>query len=477
MGAALAERIADVAVGFRYEDMPAEVRDKLRAHLLDTVGSAIVGATRPANMIVRDYALSESPEGPSTFIGARRRGRPEWVGLANGTLAHGFESDDTHIVAQLHPGAVTVPAALAIGEEVGASDADLLTAMALGYETAIRIGAAARDGIVHGRGMHPMSSVGPFGAAIVASKLRRLSAAQTAQALAIAGSHSSGTMEFTQGGGEVKRLHAGLANMAGIRSASLAAAGVTGPRSILEGKRGFYNAFSTGVDIEAVTSGFGRSWLLLDTEIKLYSACSLIHASLRALEGFISGDHLVADDVERVRCGVNREAMWAVGRIGPHPRNMQEAQFSLHYSVALALVRGGNDHEQYVTAEREGFNDHATRSLAERVEVELDPEADAAFPDAFYSRVTVARRNGPPLTRYTRAAGSRADPITIDQVREKFRRMTRTALPKQDAARIASVITQLPQSSSLRDVIPVLQTVTADGGADRAAAPTAGRSD
>lgn len=452
-----AENLAQFASEIDFEDLPDAVVEKTRAHVLDSLGSQMIGALRRPSQLIRDYAIAESPKGPSTFVGVNQGGRPEWASLANGTCAHGFESDDVHPAGQIHPGAVTVPTALAVGEEVGASDKELLTAVALGFELSIRIGAAAHAGITHGRGIHPTSAVGPFGAAIVASKLRQLDSTRMTNALGVAGSHSSGTLEYTQTGGEVKRLHAGIANMAGVRAASLAARGLTAPRTILEGKRGFYQAFSDGVELDVLTTDLGKRWLMLDTAIKLYAASGLTHASLRAIHEMIAEDGLVAGEVESVLVGADRQTLWAVGNIGPHPRQMQEAQFSMHFSIALALAKGGNEYEHYVAAEKEGFDDAATRAIAEKVKLELDAQADAAFPEAFFSRVTVTRRNGQRLSRYVPAPGSAQDPLSFTQVREKFRRTSRVALDDGRLARMDAVIAGMPNAASWLDVMSILR--------------------
>lgn len=121
-----------VQVAFR--DLPSVVIEKVRTHTLDTVGCELLGTLQPWSILVRGDALVESPVGPCTFVGTSRRGRPEWVALANATLAHGFEADDGHLGAQLHPGTASVPTAFAVAEELDSDDESVILAIALGME-------------------------------------------------------------------------------------------------------------------------------------------------------------------------------------------------------------------------------------------------------------------------------------------------------------------------------------------------------
>ena len=140
----------------------------------------------------------------------------------NGTFGHGFELDDYCTPCGAHVGCVVLPAALAVGAKVGATGTDFLAAFALGAETVIRVGFAFTVRGIAARGFHSTSVYGPFGAVAAAAKLLKLDKKSLTYAIGIAGSHCSGTTEYDQTGGDIKRLHAGIAGMAGIRGAYLA---------------------------------------------------------------------------------------------------------------------------------------------------------------------------------------------------------------------------------------------------------------
>lgn len=159
--------------------------------------------------------------------------------FVNGAYGHGFEYDDAHGPSASHPGSCVIPAALAIGEELGSSLEDVITAMVAGYEVYTRLGVLAAPDLLR-RGLHPHCVLSNFGAAAVSAKLRGFDSETTLHALSIALSHASGTTEYTSTGGSVKRIHAGIGTRNGMVAADMARAGITGPRAFLSGNKGFF---------------------------------------------------------------------------------------------------------------------------------------------------------------------------------------------------------------------------------------------
>ena len=240
-----------------FERLPGDVVERVLAHTLDAVGALVVGATRPWSAQVRDYVAGESPPGRCAVPGLDARVRPEWAALANGTAAHGFEIDDYALPGLSHPGCVVVPTALALAEHEGCDGRELIAALAAGFETTVRFGLACTPSLTSDRGFHVTSALGVFGAAAVAARLLRLAPAHAAAAFGLAAAHACGTTEFTRTGGDVKRLHAGMAAAAGIRSASIARRGFSAPLAAIEGERGFLNAFVAHARPQALTDGLG----------------------------------------------------------------------------------------------------------------------------------------------------------------------------------------------------------------------------
>ncbi len=448
--------LANFAANLDSSSVPGEVREKVLLHTLDQLGAQVIGSTQEWNAIVREYALDESPDGDATFVGASRRGRSEWASMANATAGHGFEIDDYHPEALSHPGCVIVPAVMAVVEAADEIATDPLTALVIGYEAVVRMGLAAQPSMIYDRGFHESCATGIFGVAAAVGRLNGFDSESIASALGIAGSHASGTTEYTQSGGEVKRLHAGLATMGGIRSTELVRRGFSGPMTILEGRRGFFHAFTETAHPERLTEGLGESWELLGTGIKPYPCCSLLHAPIQAVLAMVKEDGLRPEDIEEIVLGCDHFSLVHVGGIGPHPSDMTGAQFSAEFTVGMAIVQGGADAEHYLAAAADDFADPGIRSIAERTRLALWDRADEVFPAEFLTRVTVTRKDGSTLTRDEYAKGSPRNPMSGQEIRAKFRRNTEFIIGEEGATRVERALDSLAEGGPVRDVMTTL---------------------
>lgn len=450
------------AAGVRVADLPAEVLDRVLAHTLDHLGAGLVGATQAWTITVRGYALEETPDGPCTVYGTDRTGRPEWAALANATAGHGFEIDDYALPALAHPGCVVVPTALAVAEQRGSTGHEVLAALAAGFETVLRLGLATTPSLTSDRGFHVTGVHGVFGAAVVAGRLSGLDAATMTSALGLAASQAGGLTEYTRSGGEVKRLHAGLAAMGGIRSARLAERGLTGPPTAIEGPRGLLRAFVARPDPAALTDDLGRSWRLDGLAVKRFCVCAGLHAPLEAMSA-LRRDGLAADQVDHVVIGLDAATLSHVGGIGPRPRDMTGAQFSAQHAVAMNLVLGGNDPDHYARLRQAGFDLPEVTSLAERVRLEVDAEAEAAFPKRLFARVTARLAGGGELSRLAEARGTPNLPLTMTEIQDKFRRLAGPILGQHTTETVLDAVDALREDAPVGAITAPLRTASRQG--------------
>lgn len=193
-------RLAEFISQLKYRDLPQPVIQKAKEVILDQVGIEIACSTLPWNKIVYEYVRSIGAMGRSTIVNFGLKTNAEYASLANATFGHGFEIDDYQNPALVHPGCVAVPAALSLGEENGVKGEDFILGVAVGCEVIVRIGLAAGYSVVE-RGFHEVSVVGPLGAAAAVGKIMNLDRDSLLNSISIAGSHSSGTMEYGQTGG------------------------------------------------------------------------------------------------------------------------------------------------------------------------------------------------------------------------------------------------------------------------------------
>src|SRR5215470_19972545 len=221
-------QLAEFAASYRYDEIPADVVERAKQCITDTIASIIFGYELPWSRIVAGFAQVNGAGGKSRILGpgAAPVHAPA-AALANGALAHAFEMDNlTWPSTGVHPGATLLPAALAIAEERGQGGSELITAIVAGAEVMIRIGRATQHRN-ESRGFHAPGTTGPFGAAVACGRLMSFDNERMQNALGIAGSLACGLLEFARAGNGamVKRLHLGRAAESGVLAASLAADG------------------------------------------------------------------------------------------------------------------------------------------------------------------------------------------------------------------------------------------------------------
>jgi 2-methylcitrate dehydratase PrpD len=345
--------LAEFAAGLRYEDIPADVRERARECIQDTVGVAVFGAALPWSRIVIDHARRTGAGGSSTILGVDGpKVSAPMAALANGTALHAFEMDSLRKPGTgVHPGGL-LPPALAVGEAEGASGRDLITAFVAAMEVTTRIGLATRHASEE-KGFHAPGLTGVFGGTVAAGRLMGLDADRMTNALGVGGSLCSGLLEFAKSGsgGMVKRLHLGRAAEGGVTAASLARDGFEGPATVLEGQYGFLNAFAAAdpAAVETLTAGLGSTW---ETRTICFKRCAC-HATaqgpIQALEDMRVEHGFSAADVEAIEIGTSRKVL--ANHDIREPADRMAAQYSVPYSVALSFFRDAMDPQSFLTAD------------------------------------------------------------------------------------------------------------------------------
>jgi 2-methylcitrate dehydratase PrpD len=314
--------------------------------------------------------------------------------LANGTLAHGLDFDDTREDAIVHTGCVAVTTALACAEAADASGARALEALIAGVEVMCRIGLVV-PGRFHARHFHPTSLTSTFAAAAGAGKLAGLDEQQLVNAFGICGSQAGGIIEYLADGTWTKRLHPGWGAHAGVVATRLAAAGFTGPERVLEGEHGFYAAFAGGHDatrLETQIESLGRSWEILNLTYKPYPSGSIAQPYMDCAARLRERHAIAPETIAEIRCRTADgpvPRLWEPLAAKHRPANGYAAKFSLPYLLASVLVRG--------TAGLADFTDDAVcdervLAVAGRVGYDLDPTID--YPRQFVGHVRIRLTDG-----------------------------------------------------------------------------------
>jgi 2-methylcitrate dehydratase PrpD len=322
-----------------------------------------------------------------------------------------------------------------------------MQAIVVGYETVIAIGRACHPDLRQ-RGFHPTAAVGVFGSAAAAGKLGALSPDRLANAFGLAASSAGGLFAFVNGGGDIKRLHAGHAAREGLQAALLADQGVEGPPGVLEARDGFMQAFSRAEKARVIMlpPPFG----ITDCYIKPYPCCRHIQPAVEALIGLLADKNIASDEVKRIEVATYRiaaehaETGWD---------DFASAQLSFPYLIGLALKFRAIKLEHFADEVR---RDPGFAAIARQLTVTAPPDVDRLYPQLRPARVTVTTARGSFTRQADEALGSRIVPLDDAALEVKFLGLVGPVL---GTARAKALAEQLWSIDALGDVAPLVESM------------------
>ena len=340
--ATASEALAAHFVGLTAASLPASLLEQARTLVLDYLGVAVAGSQSESGHIAARFAAETGGRPESTVFGRTERVPAVHAAFANAISSHSLELDDVDVLALFHFSPPVVSAALAAAEREHASGDAFLSAVAAGCEMMARASAATNPSL-RDRGYHTTPVCGVFGAAVAAGRLIGLDRDQMVSALGLAGAQASGLMEM-YGPSMHKRFNPGPSARNGVTAAVMAQMGFTGAATIFDGERGFCRAFSDGFDLDALTRGLGTDFPVF-MEFKPYSSARPIH---NAIDCALAVRRELGDRVPRIRAiTMRRHPAWAKYHLNARPRTYHEAQVSLPFSTAVALIEGAALLPQY----------------------------------------------------------------------------------------------------------------------------------
>jgi 2-methylcitrate dehydratase PrpD len=452
-------RIAEFVAALRYDDIPAEVRTRVKLLILDALGCAIYGAGLPWCRTVQE-ALAEVDTTRATSVwGTALKLSSPHAALVNGTQVHGFELDDVHRQGVLHVGAVTLPPLVAIAERNATLDGrEFLAAAVAGYEIGPRVGKCMGPEHI-GQGWHSGATVGVFSAAAGAARALRLSPEATVHALGIAGTQSCGLMA-AQYGAMVKRMHPGRAAQSGRYGALLAARSFTGIVDVFEAPYGgFCSTFSRSQDrfkLAELSDGLGQRYETLAVSLKFYACVSSNHTTLDAIRAIRARRPFAPEEVAKI---VVHGSQVTVDHVGwPYrPEGLTAAQLNLPFCVATLLIEGDVFVDQFAPA---AVHDAARIALSRKLEVVHDP-AITARGSAYRHQVRVELhlRDGS-VEHEAREAprGSERAFASEADIVDKFTKLTRARMGEAQREKLIEAVLgleHLPDSRRLAELLQV----------------------
>ena len=414
------EQLATFAAELDFAQIPAPVLRRAEDLMLDWLGSVLAArSARPVQSINRFAEAMGPAEGASEVLISRRTTSPVFAALVNAAASHYAEQDDVHNGSVFHPAAVVFAPALATAQAIGASGAQLLTAVVAGYEVGIRVGEFL--GRSHYRIFHTTATAGTFAAAAAVGRLLGLAPAQMLNAFGSAGTQSAGVWEFLRDAADSKQLHCAHAAASGLMSAYLARDGFTGARKVLEGAQGLGVGMSSDADPSRLVDGLGSRWTLAETSFKYHAACRHTHPAADALLQVMKAHHLKHADVAQVVTHVHQGAIDVLGRVVV-PATVHQGKFSMGTVLGLIAVRGRADmiafDDDYLAPEVAAFRD--------KVVMELDREVDSAYPARWIGKVTVVTTDGRRFSgRIDEPKGDPGNTLSRDEIEDKMKRLVR----------------------------------------------------
>lgn len=442
---AFVKRLSDI----KYEQLPSSSIERAKECLIDYLACIYAAHSFESSRITREYALENYALGPCTIIGSPEKLVPAGACLANGTAGHGADFDDCSNEGGGHPGAAVMPASISMSEYARLSGRDMLRCLIIGYETFIKIGKASNYQPLFTRGYHPTALFGTFGATMAASAALGLNIDQAVNAMGIAGSFVSGNLECYSDGSYTKRLHGGSASSAGVTAALLAGKGYTGPKSILEGPRGFYHAYCEGARPEMLLNS-DETFEIDGVSFKPHACCRFNQAGIDAVFEIFREQHIDYRAIKSILIELAKTPYEMVGQpqeVKFNPTCSVHGQFSAPYSVAIACIEG--------KALVNEFSDESVqrpdiKDFLKKISIKHTPELDRFFPESFPTRLTITMEDGREFSKEIRyPKGDLENPLSWEEMLDKF---NNCASPFLDDGRRQQVIETVRGIEKIKDV-------------------------
>jgi len=423
--------------GLAFERLPSEVVASAHRSLLDLIGIAASGSRTQAAQIANAYAATQlcaRDRGARILFDGRRAGLAG-AAFAGATTIDALDGHDGHVLTKGHAGAALLPALLALMDGADAHEAharingpEFLTCLVLGYEVATRAGIALHATAAD---YHCSGAWNALGCAAIAARLFAFDETRTRHALGIA--------EYFGPRGQILRAcdsptmvkdGSGWGAHAGTTAALLAREGFTGAPALTVERE----------DAAEFWSDLGTRWRIREQYFKPYPVCRWAQPAIEAALALQRAHHFAADDIARIAIESFREAV-ALGSQCAMPRSTEEAQYSLAFPVAAALVFGR------VGAEEVGTNGRSDARVARLVAATTaveDVELSRRFPAERWARVRIALADGTQFASSpAEARGGSDNPLSDDELFEKYNGLTEPVLGAARAARIARSVRAL----------------------------------
>ncbi len=449
----LTQQLSAFLYDITYSSLSSETVEAAKMAAEDLIGVALAGAVRPQGVIWNSY-FSSKPGRPEATVWRPgfTGGLCEYAAALNAACSHVLDMDDVHNSSITHLGAVTIPAALAVGQKYHRSGEEVLAAIVAGYEIGARIGEAINPASYHY--WHTTSVVGSFSSAVAAGKLMGLSREQLLHAIGSAGTQSAGLWQFLADGAMSKTLHTANAALCGIRSAELSSLGFTAARDILTGERGLLGAMTPENHPELLVKGLETgAFKILSNSLKPYACCRHTHSADYCAELIRNKYRPDPKHIVRITDYTYQLARDTVD--SPAPATPYGFKFSVQYCIAASFLYGTLQDEVF-TAEKTA--DPEARRLMACTHVVVDQRLEDLYQrdaNRWPHRLEVELDSGAVLTQEViYPFGDFNNPFDWEAEHIKFRGLTHSLLSAEAQDALISGLTRMETLEDINALFP-----------------------
>ena len=405
-----------------------------RRALLDWHGALIAGSNTDAAKRLLQAYTEELGVGKSSVAGTSQRAFTRAAAFINGTISHISEFDDIFRDGAYHPACPTISAVYALAESRDDSLEHVLAAMIVGYEVSTRISKVIQPS--HYEFFHTTGTVGVFGAAAACSYLLGLNATQACDAMSTAGTFASGLQQAFRSDSMTKPMHPGHAAEVGLNAALVAQAGMTGTPDLLEGDAGFGAALSKNPRWHELFEGLGKSWNIEQITFKNHGCCGHNFPAIDAVAHLLNNHPISSENIAQIRVGGYKATNEVCKYV--HPKTPFEAKFSLTYTVSARIVLGRVREKAFLV---DALANPEIYALEDKVLLSIDQECADKFPVHRSAKVEIEMKDGLVYSHHQHTRhGDPDEPLTDQELLDKFLELTEPRIGMQQAQRISEVV-------------------------------------
>jgi 2-methylcitrate dehydratase PrpD len=445
------QTLSDYMAAAGSRPLPDEATEHAKHHLLDTLAAMISGSELLPGQAAQRYIRAHGGKGAATIAGTMLTAAPSDAALANGVMAHADETDDSHNASRSHPGCAIVPAALAVGEELGIDGARFLRAVTLGYDVGTRVVMAMGGAeFSYESSLATHSIAGTFCAAAAAACAAGLNARQMRWALDYTAQQSSGIVAWRRDTDHIEKafVFGGMTARNGVTAALVVRSGWNGVEDIFSGADNFFQAYAPKAKPERLVEKLGERYEVVQTDIKKWTVGSPIQAPLDAIDNLRKKRPFDADDVKTV-------IVRLAPTVGAVVDNRDIPDICLQHMVAVMLIdKTASFHAAHDKARMQDATVLRQRS---KVKYVPDPALTKLLP-ARVAVVEITLTDGTQLSdRVEAVRGTVRNPMPRGEVVDKARDLIAPVIGSATTQKLIDAVLAFETVKEIRTLRPLLQ--------------------